>query len=138
VGHQKPTGFTPVLYQHADVLRAIATDQPVWIVEGEKDADNAAARGLVATTNAQGSGSFPRELADVFTGATVNVVADRDSAGYKRAAQLHHMLGEVGATVTLYRPAVDVDKGVSPTTSRRAWASRTWRRSRSATPCCSS
>lgn len=108
---KKPTGFTPVLYQHADVLRAIATDQPVWIVEGEKDADNAAARGLVATTNAQGSGSFPRELADVFTGATVNVVADRDSAGYKRAAQLHHMLGEVGATVTLYRPAVDVDKG---------------------------
>ena len=26
---KKPTGFTPVLYQHADVLRAIATDQPV-------------------------------------------------------------------------------------------------------------
>lgn len=107
---RKPAGFEPVLYRHPEVLQAIATGQSVWIVEGEKDADSAAAIGVVATTNAQGSGSFPRELADLFAGATVNVIADRDSAGYKRAAQLHGMLGEVGATVTLYRPAVNVDK----------------------------
>lgn len=107
---RKPAGFVPVLYRHGPVLEAVKAGSPVWLVEGEKDADNAAAVGLVATTNAQGAGSFPQELASVFAGAQVNVVADRDAAGYKRAAQLHELLASEGATVRLLLPAIDQDK----------------------------
>lgn len=107
---KKPDDFVSVLYRHPEVLQAIAAGTRVWLLEGEKDVENAEAAGLVATTNAQGSGSFPRELAEIFQGADVAVVADRDVAGYSRAAELHKLLGGVGATVTLYRPAVDDDK----------------------------
>ena len=107
---KKPEWFTPVLYHHTQLLEAIAAGSPVWIVEGEKDADNAIAAGLVATTNAQGAGSFPEELIDVFAGATVKVVVDRDAAGYKRGVTMHRLLKGVAASVTLLRPAVDEDK----------------------------
>ncbi|WP_337007229.1 telomere-associated protein [Microbacterium sp. LB12] len=107
---KKPDDFVSVLYRHPEVLQAIEAGTRVWLLEGEKDVENAEAAGLVATTNAQGSGSFPRELAEIFQGADVAVVADRDVAGYSRAAELHKLLGGVGATVTLYRPAVDDDK----------------------------
>lgn len=107
---RKPEGFTPVLYRHRDVVDAVKTGKPVWLVEGEKDADNAAALGLTATTNAQGAGSFPEELADVLAGAIVNVVADQDTAGYRRAVTLHDLLTSKGATVRILLPAVDDDK----------------------------
>lgn len=107
---KKPDDFVSVLYRHPEVLQAIEAGTRVWLLEGEKDVENAEKAGLVATTNAQGSGSFPHELAEIFHGADVAVVADRDVAGYSRAAEMHKLLGEVGATVTLYRPAVDDDK----------------------------
>lgn len=107
---RKPEGFTPVLYRHGDVVDAIAAGKPVWLVEGEKDADNAAAIGLISTTNAQGAGSFPEELAAVLAGGTVNVVADQDTAGYKRAAALHDLLVKRGSTVRILLPALDDDK----------------------------
>lgn len=107
---KKPEEFEPVLYRHPEVLQAIQSSIRVWLLEGEKDVENAEAAGLVATTNAQGSGSFPKELAEVFRQADVAIVADRDAAGYSRAAELHKLLGSVDATVTLYRPSLDVDK----------------------------
>lgn len=107
---RKPPKFSPVLYNHAAVLQAVAAGTPVWLVEGEKDADNATERGVVATTNAQGAGSFPEELADVLAGGVIHVVADRDLAGYKRAASLHDMLGDRGCTVRLFLPATREDK----------------------------
>lgn len=103
---RKPAGFTPVLYNHGAVLEAIAAGTPVWLVEGEKDADNATALGLVATTNAQGAGSFPEDLADVLAGGTINIVADRDVAGFKRATTLHDLFTTKGATVRILLPAV--------------------------------
>lgn len=102
----KPADFTPVLYHHADVLAGIQAGTTIWLLEGEKDVDNAIAHGLIATTNAQGAGSFPAELAAIFANASVAVVADRDTAGYKRAVMLHETLTAVGATVELFQPAV--------------------------------
>lgn len=107
---KKPAEFAPVLYHHTELLDAIANSTPVWVVEGEKDADNAIAAGLTATTNAQGAGSFPEELAALFAGATVNVVVDRDTAGYKRGVTMHRLLKGIATSVTLLRPAVDEDK----------------------------
>ncbi|WP_144662868.1 CHC2 zinc finger domain-containing protein [Paenarthrobacter nicotinovorans] len=108
---RKPEGFQPVVYNWPAVAEAIQEDRPVWIVEGEKDADTAVAHGLVATTNAQGGGNFPAELGALFTGADVVVVVDRDQAGYQRGHDLAQLLGEHSArSVTLYVPATAAAK----------------------------
>jgi len=100
----KPEGFAPVLYRLPEVLVAVAAGTPVWLVEGEKDAETAEQQGLVATTNTQGADSFPAGMAEVFRGATVHVVLDRDQAGYERGVSLHQRLTAVGATVVLLLP----------------------------------
>lgn len=88
---RKPTHFTPVLYR-APALAAADPDRWVWLTEGEKDADTAAALGQVATTNAQGAQSFPPALVAELAGRNVAVIIDRDPAGYQRARTLHHQL----------------------------------------------
>jgi hypothetical protein len=59
---KKPESLTPVLYR---VRELAAADRRHWVylTEGEKDAETAAAKGLIATTNPQGAGAFPAELA---------------------------------------------------------------------------
>src|SRR5262249_7578498 len=49
----KPNG-PPIPYRLPELLAAPA-DEPVWICEGEKDAENVAALGLIATTNPEGA-----------------------------------------------------------------------------------
>ncbi|MFI5541558.1 hypothetical protein ACIA5H_34765 [Nocardia sp. NPDC051900] len=86
-------GFAPVLYQLPEVRHAVADGETIWLVEGEKDADRARAAGLVATCNAMGAGSFRREHAHQLRGAArVVIVADKDTAGYRHAAQVAQML----------------------------------------------
>lgn len=108
----KPTGFKPALYNEAAVTSAIEAGAPVWLVEGEKDADNGEAAGLITTTNAQGAGSFPTELAALLGGADVRVVVDRDAAGAKRALQLLDLLPvqKQPASVRVFVPATRDDK----------------------------
>lgn len=102
----KPSDFAPVLYRHSEVVEAVAAGTPVWIMEGEKDVATAVDLGLVATTNAQGAGSFPVDLADVFAGAAVRVVLDRDLGGASRGVTLGKQLRDAGASeVTLLYPA---------------------------------
>jgi hypothetical protein len=58
-----PGGVIP--YRLPELLAAPATE-PVWISEGEKDADNVAALGLIATTNPGGAKQWQPELAQWF------------------------------------------------------------------------
>jgi hypothetical protein len=106
----KPEGFAPVLYRMPQVLAAVAAGTPVWLVEGEKDVETAERLGLAATTNTQGADSFPPQLAEVFGGATVHVVLDRDQAGYERGVSLHQQLTAVHANVVLLLPATPARK----------------------------
>ncbi|UAK36131.1 hypothetical protein K8O92_33440 (plasmid) [Nocardia asteroides] len=86
-------GFAPVLYQLPEVRQGVADGETIWLVEGEKDADRARAAGLVATCNAMGAGSFRPEHAHQLRGAKrVVIVADKDTAGYRHAAQVAQML----------------------------------------------
>ena len=107
---RKPAGFAPVLYRLPQVIDAVAGAQPVWLVEGEKDVHTAERLGLVATTNAQGGRAFPAELAEVFRGADVRVVLDRDDAGWDRGVGVHEVLTGVGARVQLLLPAPSTAK----------------------------
>ncbi|MFK0074605.1 hypothetical protein [Arthrobacter woluwensis] len=101
---RKPAGYKPTLYRLPEILEAMGAGLPVWIVEGEKDADTAVSHGLAATTNAGGAGTFPLETCTTFAGADVVIVVDRDKAGYERGDQLGRVLGPLAKSILLLLP----------------------------------
>jgi hypothetical protein len=92
-------GVTRVLYRLPEVLRVVAAGQPVLIVEGEKDADNLARHGLIATTNPGGAGKWREVYSDVLRGAAVVVLPDNDEPGRQHAEQVARSLLARGASV---------------------------------------
>jgi AAA domain/Toprim-like len=86
-------------------LLAADPAKPVYIVEGEKDADNLAKLGFVVTTSSGGSnGKWTPELNDPFAGRTVYIIPDNDEPGDKyaqRVAQHLHGIAEKVAIVQL-------------------------------------
>lgn len=79
-------GARLVLYKLTQVLDAIREGKPVYIVEGEKDADNLAKLGLVATTNAMGAGKWQDSYGDSLEGAKdVYIIPDNDEVGREHA-----------------------------------------------------
>ena len=79
-----------VLYRLPELVSDDA-DRTIYIVEGEKDADNLAKRGYLATCNPGGArkwhllGQQPRE---VFAGRDVVLIPDRDKDGYAHVRQV--------------------------------------------------
>ena len=71
----------PIIYRWQEV--AARPSEAVYVVEGEKDADNLAAVGLLATTVP--NGSWPEDLSPL-KGRKIYVLADNDAAGEKKAA----------------------------------------------------
>ena len=68
-------------YRLPELLEAIALEQRVFIVEGEKDVETLARYGIPATCNAMGAGKWKADLAEHFAGADVIVIPDNDDAG---------------------------------------------------------
>lgn len=102
-------GVPRVLYQLPKVLAAIAAGQTVWVVEGEKDADRAAAEGVVATTCPMGAGKWQPQHTQTLARANVVVVADRDNPGIAHAQHITAELTRVDSHVTVVQPAVGKD-----------------------------
>lgn len=73
-------GVRRVLYNLPKVLK---TKSDVWIVEGEKDADNLSAMGLVASCNVGGAGKWLDGYSDHLKGKSVIICPDNDKAGEK-------------------------------------------------------
>lgn len=97
------------LYRLPEVMAAVAAGQPVWVVEGEKDADALAALGHAATCNPMGAdngtGSKWRpEHTAWLAGAKVRVVMDNDTAGQVHASYVAEQLRQAGSRVKLCRP----------------------------------
>jgi hypothetical protein len=79
---------TVVPYRLPELLAAPATE-PVWFTEGEKDADNLAALGLIATTNPGGAKKWRPELANYFANKqTIYVLEDNDKPGREHVAKV--------------------------------------------------
>jgi AAA domain-containing protein len=70
----------PILYRWPELAARPA--EPIYVVEGEKDADTLAAAGLLATTAP--NGSWPDDLS-ALKGRKVLVLADNDEAGRAKA-----------------------------------------------------
>lgn len=84
----KLNGVKRVLYQLPELL-ATDTNEPVFIVEGEKDVNRLSQLRLVATTNAGGAGKW-HTLSDVSAlhGRKVVILPDNDEPGLKHARQV--------------------------------------------------
>ncbi|GAA0004409.1 AAA family ATPase [Bradyrhizobium diazoefficiens] len=87
---------------------------PVLIVEGEKDADNLASLGFVATTNPKGAGNFSPDLVQHFRDRDVYILPDNDEAGAKHAGKVSELLAGVARSIHLVDlPALPVKGDVS-------------------------
>lgn len=80
-------GVQRVLYHLPEILAAPA-DQPAFLTEGEKDADNLRKLGLLATTNPGGAGKWRDEYAEALEGRPVFVIPDNDDAGQAHAKDI--------------------------------------------------
>jgi hypothetical protein len=74
-------------------------DQPVFVVEGEKDADRLALLGLVASTASEGAGKWRPELNKWFAGKTVFVLPDNDAPGRAHAHDVARHLSSVASAL---------------------------------------
>src|SRR5262249_39497092 len=84
----------------SEMIKAPASE-PTWICEGEKDTDNVAALGLVATTNPGGAAKWQPELTQWFKDKQlVYVLEDNDDAGRAHTAKIMSALGGSTSTAT--------------------------------------
>ena len=88
----KLNGVPRVPYRLPELLAAADTE-PIYVVEGEKDADRLVRAGLQATTNAGGAGKWQPGFAKFLAGRDVVVLPDADEPGRRHAgavaASLH-------------------------------------------------
>ncbi len=91
-----------VIYHLPSIIAEHQAENPrtVFITEGEKDADNLTALGLVSTT-AGSSSDWKSEFAPMFAGLQVVVCEDNDSPGRKCAARICRDLSGIAASVRL-------------------------------------
>ncbi|MBE0567946.1 MAG: hypothetical protein IH621_18475 [Krumholzibacteria bacterium] len=102
-------GVRRVLYRLPELIAR--PDEPVYVVEGEKDADRLASIGLLATTNPAGAGKWQDKYADTLCGRDVVILPDNDDPGRKHAAQVARSLRGVARAVKIV-PLPDLpDKG---------------------------
>ena len=98
-----------VLYRLPEVLAAIPASCPVFLTEGEKDADAVAALGLTVTTHSGGAKGWKPEHAASLRGAHVVVLSDDDEPGREHGRAVAQSLHGTAASVrvlNLGRPGV--------------------------------
>lgn len=93
----KLNGARRVLYHLPEIIDAVRRGDPVYITEGEKDADALRAAGHAATCNPGGAGKWSYIDPAPLHGATqIIIVQDKDPAGIKHAADIESsLLGKV-------------------------------------------
>ena len=98
-----------VPYRLPELLQDISRGV-VYIVEGEKDADNLRAAGIPATCNAMGAGKWPDELCEFFRGADVCILPDNDEPGRKHVELVASKLTGVAKRIRVLNLPVKGEK----------------------------
>jgi hypothetical protein len=107
-------GVERVLYRLPDILQA--TDQPIWIVEGEKDADNLVRYRQIATCNVGGAGKWMDGYTLSLAGKDVVICGDTDDAGVLHVKKVINDLdGKVRRlrVINLPKPYKDISDFIS-------------------------
>ncbi|KWT62886.1 hypothetical protein ADL21_06265 [Streptomyces albus subsp. albus] len=104
-------GIRRVLYRLPEVVATAQAGGVVYVVEGEKDADNLhAAAKVTATCNVSGAGKWRDEYTASLRGAEkVIVICDRDDVGRKHAAAVADSVSAAGIPVQILEPAAGKD-----------------------------
>jgi hypothetical protein len=94
-------GTRRVLYRLHELVNAPA-EQPVYKVEGEKDADRLKSLGLLATTNPGGANEpWREEYSQTLKGRRVYIIPDNDEPGREHARKVAEALQGVATGVTV-------------------------------------
>ena len=96
-----------VIYRLPEIIAAGAAGKTVYIVEGEKDADNLARRGLAATPCPGGAKKWRPEYSGFLRGADVVVIGDNDEPGRKHVEQVAFSLTGTAKRVRTYQKTWD-------------------------------
>jgi putative DNA primase/helicase len=98
----KPKG-PKIPYMLPNLLK-VPAETPVWIAEGEKDAETILDLGLEATTASEGAGKWTSDLNKWFEGRkTVYVLEDNDAPGHRHALKVARNLVDVVGEVRIVR-----------------------------------
>lgn len=81
-------GITPTLYYQDKLKQAIDNNEPVYLVEGEKDADRLRSLGLFSTTNPMGAGKWRDSYSQALKGANLVIIPDNDTPGRAHANKI--------------------------------------------------
>ena len=94
-------GVRRVIYRLPEVIKAVAENQKVFVVEGEKDVETLRSWGLVATTNPMGAGKWLDEYSQYLKYAHVVVLPDNDTVGMDHAEDVAEKLKDVAYSVKI-------------------------------------
>jgi len=96
-------GQRRVLYRLEEVIAA----ETVYVVEGEKDADNMAANGFVATCNPFGAGKWRTDYNESLRDKIVIIIPDNDEPGQRHGLEVaNHLNGIAKEIVIIELPGV--------------------------------
>lgn len=93
-----------ILYRLPELNLAKKRGEIVWLVEGEKDADNLVALGHCATTPPNGAGKWQNIHTEALAGANVFIISDRDEVGRAHVDFVMPQLVTAGCTVAAFIP----------------------------------
>jgi hypothetical protein len=100
-------GVEPTLYRFPELVDEIEShpdhSPTVQIHEGEKDCDNAAKLGYIATTNPFGAGKWKAAYAEELRGCDVLVFPDNDKPGEKHSLQVARSLVGIARSTKFVR-----------------------------------
>ena len=106
-------GLTPPLYELPAVIDAINDGLPIYICEGEKDANtinNIKGLQAVATTAPMGAGKWRQQHTEQLTGAQiVYIIHDNDEPGINHAINVQTQLAEAGIGTLILTPKTGKD-----------------------------
>lgn len=77
------------LYRMPQLLAAVESGAPVYVVEGEKDVETLVRLGRVATCNPGGAGKWRKTYSELLRGADVIILPDNDTADNNYTGQNH-------------------------------------------------
>lgn len=102
-------GVRRVLYRLPDLEQVRGTDAPVYVCEGEKDADAIIRAGGCATSNPGGAGKWRSEYGEMLRDCAVVVVQDRDGVGRLHAAAVAESLHGIARSIRIVEAAQGKD-----------------------------
>ncbi|MFM9850021.1 MAG: AAA family ATPase [Hyphomicrobiaceae bacterium] len=104
-------GILQVPYRLPELAEAISKNQPVFVVEGEKDCDSLVKLGIVATCSSGGAGNWRSVHAVCLKDANVVILPDNDEPGRKHADAVAMSLQGIARQVRVLALPDLADKG---------------------------